>query len=128
MDIAELFRRASRNDLRNGFIVDQELIVCLLCGKKIEIAMNDAKDLPLENMRVHVKQMHGSDFAYLVYVDKLPRIVRAFEPGRSYNEKQVNEILRDFEEDFVTLRRYLIEFGLMHRKPDGSQYWLSSDI
>ncbi|HWQ89561.1 MAG TPA: DUF2087 domain-containing protein [Desulfitobacteriaceae bacterium] len=47
-----------------------------------------------------------------------------FEKNRIYNEKEVNEILAKAYEDFATLRRYLIEYGFLVRKPDGSQYWL----
>ncbi|WP_410979251.1 DUF2087 domain-containing protein, partial [Cobetia sp. SIMBA_158] len=28
-------------------------------------------------------------------------------------------------EDFVALRRYLIEYGLMERTADGAAYWVS---
>lgn len=51
---------------------------------------------------------------------------KRFEPGRIYNEKEVNEILKTAYQDFSTLRRYLIDYGFMDRKSDGSQYWLKS--
>lgn len=47
-----------------------------------------------------------------------------FDAGRSYKEKEVNEILGKVYHDYVTLRRYLIEYGFMDREPDGSKYWL----
>jgi hypothetical protein len=54
------------------------------------------------------------------------RVIAArFEAGRIYDEKEVNEILKTvYEADYVTLRRYLIEYGFLDRKPDCSQYWL----
>lgn len=58
----------------------------------------------------------------------LREIAKRFESGRIYNEKEVNEILMNvYERDHVTLRRYLIEYGFLERKPDGSQYWLKSE-
>lgn len=54
----------------------------------------------------------------------LRQIAKRFEKSRIYSEKEINEILKSVYEDFVTLRRYLIEYGFMDRKPDGSQYWL----
>ncbi len=54
----------------------------------------------------------------------LGQIVNRFKPKKIYSEKEVNEILKTANEDFVTLRRYLIEYGFMTRKADGSQYWI----
>lgn len=54
----------------------------------------------------------------------LEQLVNRFEQDKLYSEKQVNEILKEVYPDFVTLRRYLIEYGFMDRKQDGSQYWV----
>ena len=51
----------------------------------------------------------------------LEHIVCAFEPGAKYSEVEVNAILRAFYDDYVTLRRYLIDADLMARE-DGV-YW-----
>lgn len=53
----------------------------------------------------------------------LREIIKRFEPGQIYTEKEVNTILAGAYEDYAMLRRYLIEYGLLDRKPDGSQYW-----
>jgi hypothetical protein len=55
------------------------------------------------------------------------QLIKRFEPDRFYSEKEVNEILKGAYEDFATIRRYLIEYGLMERKPDGSRYWVKKD-
>jgi hypothetical protein len=39
-----------------------------------------------------------------------------FEVGRSYAEREVNDILSGHCEDFATLRRYLVDFGLLARQ------------
>jgi len=53
----------------------------------------------------------------------LRHIVKAFEPGRRYAEKQVNEVLSRFSDDTASLRRDLIGFGLMQRQGGGGEYW-----
>jgi biotin operon repressor len=50
-------------------------------------------------------------------------VVKAFEPGVRYPEKQVNEILSRFNEDTADLRRGLVEFKLMDREGGGGAYW-----
>ncbi|USG66661.1 DUF2087 domain-containing protein [Brevibacillus ruminantium] len=54
----------------------------------------------------------------------LREITKRFDSERIYTEKEVNEILKAVYDDHVTLRRYLIEYGFLDRKTDGSQYWL----
>jgi DNA-binding CsgD family transcriptional regulator len=51
-------------------------------------------------------------------------IATSFEKGRRYPEKEINAILRDIHEDYVTLRRYLIEYGYLDRQRDCSEYWV----
>jgi biotin operon repressor len=50
-------------------------------------------------------------------------VVRAFDVGKRYSEKQVNEILARYHEDTATLRRELVGFGLMKRAGGGGEYW-----
>ena len=55
----------------------------------------------------------------------LEEIVKIFTPGEKYDEWTVNKMLVDFNEDVASLRRYLVEFGLMDR--DHDVYWRTSD-
>ena len=50
-------------------------------------------------------------------------VVRSFEPGARYTEKQVNEILSRYNEDTADLRRGMIDSKLMAREVGGSAYW-----
>jgi hypothetical protein len=54
----------------------------------------------------------------------LREIIKRFESERTYHEKEVNEILQSIYADYVTVRRYLIEYGFLDRNRDGSQYFL----
>ncbi|MDR0838522.1 MAG: DUF2087 domain-containing protein [Oscillospiraceae bacterium] len=47
-----------------------------------------------------------------------------FAPGEKYTEREVNARISEMYGDYVTIRRYLIEYGFMDRTPDGAQYWL----
>jgi len=53
----------------------------------------------------------------------LRRIAELFEPGRRYSEPGVNALLGPVWYDHVAIRRYLIEYRFLDRKPDGSEYW-----
>ena len=53
----------------------------------------------------------------------LRHIAKRFLPGRNYSEKEVNVILGRLHGDYVTLRRYLIEYGFLDRTRDGSAYF-----
>ena len=46
---------------------------------------------------------------------------RKFEPGRRYSELEVNAIIAEFANDFASIRRYLVDHGLMDRR--ASVYW-----
>jgi biotin operon repressor len=50
-------------------------------------------------------------------------VVRDFEPGNLYSEKQVNKILSRFHPDTASLRRELVGAKLMEREPGGEKYW-----
>ena len=50
-------------------------------------------------------------------------IVKAFEPGKRYTERQVNRVLENYHEDTASLRRGLVGFGLMKREGGGGDYW-----
>ena len=57
----------------------------------------------------------------------LEELVKSFETGREYTEREVNIILADFHDDFCTLRRDMIGEGLMvrdhqvYRRVDGTE-------
>lgn len=48
-------------------------------------------------------------------------LAQSFAPGERYPEKQVNELLRRFHEDVASLRRYLVDYGLLQR--ERGEYW-----
>ena len=55
----------------------------------------------------------------------LQYLLQKFQINKRYTEKQVNEIIKNMHEDFVSLRRYLIQYGFMDREDNGSAYWVN---
>jgi hypothetical protein len=53
----------------------------------------------------------------------LERIALEFEPGRRYDEAEVNVIVGAFFNDHAALRRYLVDEGFLDR--DHGVYWRS---
>ena len=54
----------------------------------------------------------------------LREISKYLEEQESYSEKELNQLLKTIYDDYVLIRRYLIEYGFLDRKADGSLYWL----
>jgi len=50
-------------------------------------------------------------------------LVQFFEFNTNYTEKEVNTILRRFNEDTAGLRRDLVDAKMLDRESDGSRYW-----
>ncbi len=53
----------------------------------------------------------------------LDHIAQEFEPGRTYAESEVNQVLTGYHDDYAALRRYLVDEGFMTR--EGGVYWRS---
>jgi hypothetical protein len=49
-----------------------------------------------------------------------------FEPERFYSEAEVNGVLKAvYAEDYVSLRRDLVDLGYLRRERGGGKYWLA---
>lgn len=53
----------------------------------------------------------------------LDYLIQYFEFDRDYTEKEVNTVIRRFNEDTAGLRRDLVDAGMLARESDGSKYW-----
>jgi hypothetical protein len=53
----------------------------------------------------------------------LAYLINTFTPEVFYTEKEVNMVLKRFNPDVSSLRRYLVDAGLLRRETDGSKYW-----
>lgn len=90
----------------------------------------EAKEAKQEDVRKVLKTVLNADGT----IRQLPQegrkmeivlnfVLDAFPLNVTFTEKEVNTILRRFHVDTATLRRNLIDYGLMARESDGSKYW-----
>lgn len=54
----------------------------------------------------------------------LTYIIKLFKKGVKYAEKEVNEILKPVYEDYVIIRRYLVDYQFLDRLDNGKAYWV----
>lgn len=61
-----------------------------------------------------------------IQIALLETLVDAFEPGKRYSEIEVNAILnqRHTFGDPATLRRDMVDLGLLKRERDATAYWI----
>ncbi|WP_430609820.1 DUF2087 domain-containing protein [Enterococcus sp. DIV0876] len=69
-----------------------------------------------------IKQFPSKEKRKLVVLSVL---ADRFDSEKNYSEAAVNDILKQSITDYVTVRRYLIEYGFMKRTNDGKTYWRS---
>jgi ArsR family transcriptional regulator, arsenate/arsenite/antimonite-responsive transcriptional repressor len=110
---------------------DQYYQVYSLVEPVLEKTLSEVVHLPQKGLAVEVKEdafrdkvlraffQHGRLKQIPAQLKKrqvvLERIVQEFEPERDYSESEVNQILVDFNDDVASLRRGMIELGLMER-------------
>ncbi|AUD65280.1 hypothetical protein BK011_06110 [Tenericutes bacterium MZ-XQ] len=54
----------------------------------------------------------------------LTYIIKLFKKGIQYTEKEINEILKPVYEDYVIIRRYLVDYDFLDRLDNGKAYWV----
>ncbi|WP_249274470.1 DUF2087 domain-containing protein [Candidatus Enterococcus clewellii] len=52
------------------------------------------------------------------------KLMERFLPEKHYTEAEVNQTISTMFDDHVTVRRYLIEYGMLGRTIDGKKYWV----
>ena len=67
-----------------------------------------------------IKSFPAQEKKYLVL---LRHVLEEFRVGVKYSEKQVNLILKKYNEDSARLRRSLVDHGFMAREGGGGKYW-----
>lgn len=85
--------------------------------------MDDLDNRVLRNFLADDGRLHTIPTRYSKLLVVLDHLAQAFEPGRRYEEKEVNAVLERAHPDFAALRRYLVEAQFLTRQ-DGV-YWRS---
>lgn len=52
----------------------------------------------------------------------LKRLMQEFDKGRVYSEIEVNDSIKEYFQDYTTLRRELLNFGYMWRDPSTGEW------
>ncbi len=84
-----------------------------------------------EDQQVLREYVHGGKLIRLPTKQKrmlviLRWLATLFEPERMYSEVEVNGVLKGvYPEDYVSLRRDLVDLGYLRRERGGGKYWLA---
>lgn len=106
-DLIEIHRTATMVDERYSITEEEN-------SKFIKAYFKEGEDGPLSDFPTKEKRK----------IIILRHIIKKFDSNKKYSEKEVNAILKSIYHDYVTLRRYLIEYGYMDRTTDCSYYWV----
>jgi predicted DNA-binding protein YlxM (UPF0122 family) len=103
----------------------QEMSQQILSGESLQEAAGDL-DLDAYDRKVLRDHMEGGRLKSWPHKWKKRQVIlryllEQFEDGRRYSEREVNDIIGRVHPDFATLRRELIDTGLMVRERD--VYW-----
>lgn len=100
MNVSDSFWNSSIDELKQGYIRENDYYVCLLCGKRTELGVIypvDGVYYDAEKyMRIHIEHTHGSVFEYLIVLDKKltgltdhqNSLLHLFHQGKSDSEIQ----------------------------------------
>lgn len=106
-------RRPGRKPSKGWSILDERFDITEEEKKKVLKAHFDEE-------KGTVKSFPSKEKSKIVILERLAEL---FEKGRTYNEKEVNQVLFRTFNDISTLRRYLIEYKFLARVADGTAYW-----
>lgn len=69
-----------------------------------------------------IRQLPRKQIKLIVILDWLST---KFDPERQYSEKEVNQVIRQYHEDFAGIRRDLVDLGYLRRERGGGRYWVA---
>ena len=58
-------------------------------------------------------------------LEVLNELIELFEKNKQYNEKEINDILKNVYPDFAILRRYLVDYKYLNRTQDCMTYFVN---
>lgn len=105
----------------------EHLSRCLLSPDTFKAFVQDVDENAYDRKIIHDFQLPNGHLKTIPAQRKklliiLRWIVRDFDIGKQYTEKEVNQILARYHEDTASLRREMIGSHLLARKPEGV-YW-----
>lgn len=92
-------------------------------------------DADLERFKAKVRRTFVSDGTLTAIPTKRRALVvllldirETLDPQRIYTEKELNDHLGGFHQDFARLRRELIDYGYLERNAHTGQYWMAATL
>lgn len=127
---SKMYLATYENVFENKTIVDNPIIPIHDHANMVDeryVVTEDEKNHILETSFITLEPLKLKSFSpkEKKKVVILTKISEQFDTSKKYTEKEVNQILANIFEDFVSLRRYLIEYGFMKRNKDCTTYWLT---
>lgn len=58
-------------------------------------------------------------------LEVLNELIELFEKNKQYNEKEINDILKNVYPDFAILRRYLVDYKYLNRTQNCMTYFVN---
>lgn len=103
-----------------------------LCdAHKTATTIDDRYNITDKERETVLKNYMNSDGTIKSYPSKekkkiiiLGEIIKKFSRDKKYSEKEVNEIIQKFHDDYATIRRALVEYGFIERSDDCRNYWI----
>lgn len=118
----------SKNTNKNINKLDKEVICD---AHKTATAIDDRYNITDKEKKDAIETYINNEGALKGYPSKekrkiivLQEIAKNFSKGKIYSEKEFNRILKRIYEDYVTIRRALIEYGFIERTNDCTSYWV----
>lgn len=118
----------SKNTNKNINILEDDVICDAHMGATtLDDRFNITKEEKIKVIETYVDE-NGGLKSYPAREKKkiilLEEITKNFNVGKKYSEKEVNRVLKRIYEDYVTIRRALIQYGFLDRSKDCSEYWV----
>ncbi len=84
---------------------------------------------PMKNFLNTENQLVSMPAKRKVRLQALVYLAEKFEPGRTYTEREVNDVLNAWHTfgDPATLRRELYDYRFLGREATGATYWLEEN-
>ncbi len=118
----------SKNTNKKINKLDKEVICDV---HKTATTIDDRYNITDKEKKITIKNYMNEEGALKSYPAKekkkiiiLEEITKNFSKGRIYSEKEINRVLKRIHEDYITIRRALIEYGFLERTNDCSKYWV----
>lgn len=106
---------ASSSNKKTGKEADKETSLTTEQEKVLDKYFPFGTDGPLETFAMQEKHR----------IIVMKEIARRFDKNKVYTEPEINGVLEQIYEDYVLLRRSMVDYGILSREEDGSSYWLT---